>query len=192
MSAACAVVVDHPWLSLVAILVTAVLTVYLYQAIPKGNLPQDDIGLLNGTTEASADVSFAEMERLQKMAMDVLAKDPDVANVGSFIGSNTQAAPSNQGRLYVALKPSDERRSSSFEVIDRLRPQFAKIPGLGVFLVPSQDLRTGGRLSKAQYQYTVSDSDVRELEEWTPKILERLQQAAATRRCVDGFASRAG
>ena len=116
------------------------------------------------------------MERLQKMAMDVLAKDPDVANVGSFIGSNNQAAPSNQGRLYVSLKPSDERRSSSFQVIDRLRPEFAKIPGLGVFLVPSQDLRTGGRLSKAMYQYTVSDSDVRELDEWTPKILERLQQ----------------
>ena len=169
-------VVDHPWFSLVAILVTIVVTVILYTTIPKGNLPQDDIGLLNGTTEASADVSFAEMVRLQKMAMDVLARDPDVANVGSFIGSNNQAYASNQGRLYVALKPSDQRRASSFQVIDRLRPQFAKIPGLGVFLVPSQDLRTGGRQSKALYQFTISDSEVRELDEWAPKILERLQQ----------------
>ena len=167
-------VVDHPWFSLVAILVTATLTVYLYQSIPKGNLPQDDIGLLNGTTEASADVSFAEMERLQKQAMDVLAADPDVANVGSFIGSTNQAAPSNQGRLYVALKPSDQRRSSSFQVIDRLRPEFGKIPGLGVFLMPSQDLRTGGRQSKSQYQFTVSDTQFSELDEWLPKILERL------------------
>jgi multidrug efflux pump len=169
-------VVDHPWVSLVAIVATVVVTIVLYSTIPKGNLPQDDIGLLNGTTEASADVSFAEMERLQKQAMDVLANDPDVANVGSFIGSNNQAYASNQGRLYVALKPSDQRRSSSFQVIDRLRPQFAKIPGLGVFLVPSQDLRTGGRQSKALYQFTISDSDVRELDEWTPKILQRLRQ----------------
>ncbi len=169
-------VVDHPWFSLIAILVTATLTVYLYQSIPKGNLPQDDIGLLNGTTEASADVSFAEMERLQKQAMDVLAADPDIANVGSFIGSTNQAAPSNQGRLYVALKPSDQRRSTSFQVIDRLRPEFAKIPGLSVFLMPSQDLRTGGRQSKAQFQFTVSDTQFPELDEWLPKILERLQK----------------
>ena len=181
--------VDHPWLSLGAILVTVVLTVVLYSTIPKGNLPQDDIGLLNGTTEASADVSFAEMERLQKMAMNVLANDPDVANVGSFIGSNNQAYASNQGRLYVALKPSDERRSSSFQVIDRLRPEFAKIPGLGVFLVPSQDLRTTGRQSKALYQYTVSDSDVRELDEWMPKISRTSATTAATRGCFDGFAA---
>jgi multidrug efflux pump len=169
-------VVDHPWLSLIAILVTVVVTVVLYMTIPKGNLPQDDIGLLNGTTEASADVSFAEMERLQKRAMDVLAADPDVANVGSFIGSSNQPFPTNQGRLYVALKPSDQRRSSSFQVMDRLRPQFAKIPGLGVFLMPSQDLRTSSRQSKAQYQFTVSDTQFSELEEWFPKILERLQK----------------
>ncbi|MGA8172485.1 MAG: efflux RND transporter permease subunit [Methylocystis sp.] len=169
-------VVDHPWVSLLVILATLVMTVGLYTTIPKGNLPQDDIGLLNGTTEASADVSFAEMERLQKRAMEVLANDPDVANVGSFIGSNNQAYASNQGRLYVALKPSEERRSSSFQVMDRLRPEFAKIAGLGVFLVPSQDLRTGGRQSKAQYQFTVSDSDPNELEEWFPKILDRLKQ----------------
>ncbi len=168
-------VIDHPWLSLVVIVVTAGWTVHLYQTIPKGNMPQDDIGLLNGTTEASADVSFAEMVRLQKMAMDVLSKDPDVLNVGSFIGSSgSQAFSSNQGRLYVALKPSDQRKSSSFQVMDRLRPEFAKIPGLGVFLQPSQDLRTGGRTSKAQYQYTLSDISYPELTDWLPKILQRL------------------
>ena len=83
--------IDHPWLSLIAIMAAIGGTVYLYGAIPKGSLPQDDIGLLNGTTEASADVSFAEMSRLQRLAMDVLAKDPAVANVGSFIGSSNQA-----------------------------------------------------------------------------------------------------
>ena len=168
-------VVDHPWLSLVAILLTLTWTVHLYQTIPKGALPQDDIGLLNGTTEAAADVSFDEMVRLQKLAMKVLDEDPDVQDVASFIGSGNLSASSNQGRIFVALKPVNERRSSSFEVINRLRPKFANIPGLSVTMVPSQDLRSGGRLSKAQYQFTLSDASLSELNEWTPKVLERLQ-----------------
>jgi multidrug efflux pump len=167
--------VDHPWLTLVVILLTASWTVYLYTAIPKGDLPQDDIGLINGTTEAAADVSFDEMVRLQKLAMDVLARDPDVQEIGSFIGSANLTAAGNQGRLFVALKPSGERKSSSFEVIDRLRPEFAKIPGLAVTMVPSQDLRTGARVSKAKYQYSLSDPSIDELNEWWPKVLERLQ-----------------
>ncbi len=168
-------VVDHPWSSLVAILLTAAWTVHLYQTIPKGALPQDDIGLINGTTEAAADVSFDEMARLQKLAMKVLDEDPDVQEVGSFIGAGNLSSSSNQGRLFVALKPASERKSTSFEVINRLRPKFANIPGLSVTMVPSQDLRSGGRLSKAQYQFTLSDASLAELNEWTPKILERLQ-----------------
>ncbi len=168
--------VDHPWASLMLILVTAAWTVYLYQSIPKGSLPQDDIGLINGTTEASPDVSFDEMVRLQKLAMKVLSNDPDVETVGSFIGSANLSASSNQGRLFVALKPSDQRHSSSFQVINRLRPQFAEIPGLSVIMQPSQDLRAGGRQSKAQYQYTLSDPSLSELDEWYPKILARLQK----------------
>jgi len=168
-------VIDHPWLTLVAIVVTLGLTVYLYRTIPKGNLPQDDIGLINGTTEASADVSFEAMTKLQKQAVDVLLADPDVANIGSFIGSGNLTASVNQGRLFVALKPAGERASSSFQVIARLRKQFATIPGLSVFMVPSQDLRSGGRQSKAQYQFTLSGSSLQQLEEWTPKVLAKLQ-----------------
>jgi multidrug efflux pump len=169
-------VVDHPWLTLLVILVTVVWTVQLYRTIPKGNLPQDDIGLINGTTEASADVSFTEMLRLQKLANDVLLADPDVANVGSFIGAGGLTASGNQGRLFVALKPSGERKASSPEVIARLRKQFAKIAGLSVFLVPSQDLRSGGRVSKSQYQFTLSDASLDELEEWRGKFIARLKQ----------------
>ncbi len=168
--------IDHPWLSLIAIVVTAAWTVYLYQTIPKGNLPQDDIGLINGTTEASPDVSFDEMVRLQRLAMEVLEKDPDVENIGSFIGSANLTASSNQGRLFVSLKPSDQRRSSSFDVINRLRPQFAKIPGLSVTMQPSQDLRSGGRQSKALYQFTLSDPDLAELDVAYPTIVETLQK----------------
>jgi multidrug efflux pump len=169
-------VVNHPWLTLAVILVTVAWTVQLYRTIPKGNLPQDDIGLINGTTEAASDVSFAEMARLQKLASEALLRDPDVANVGSFIGATGLTTAGNQGRLFVALKPANERTSSSKDVIARLRPQFAKIAGLSVFMQPSQDLRNGGRSSKSQYQFTLSDASLEELEEWRVKFVERMKQ----------------
>ena len=171
---------DAPWLVLFAgILPTVVATIFLFVYIPKGGLPQDDIGLLNGTTEAAADVSFDEMARLQKQAMEVLSNDPDVQDVGSFIGSGNLTAASNQGRLFVALKPASQRTTSSFDVINRLRPKFAKILGLEVTMVPSQDLRAGGRLSKAQFQYTLSDASLDELNEWYPQVLDRLRKLPA-------------
>ncbi|KAF2990678.1 efflux RND transporter permease subunit [Methylocystis sp. MJC1] len=169
-------VVDHPWITLVVILVSVLWTVQLYRTIPKGNLPQDDIGLINGTSEAAPDVSFEEMVRLQRQVNDALMNDPDVANVGSFIGANSLTASGNQGRVFVALKPISERKSSSREVIDRLRKSFAKIAGVSVFMVPSQDLRSGGRVSKAQYQFTLSDASLDELEEWRVKVLDRLKR----------------
>ncbi|MGJ0425429.1 efflux RND transporter permease subunit [Methylocystis sp.] len=170
-------VIDHPWATLIVVVVSIAWTVRLYETIPKGTLPQDDIGLINGTTEASGDVSFAEMARLQRLASETLLADPDVVNVGSFIGASNLTASMNQGRLFVALKPADERRASSKEVIARLRGQFAKIPGLSVFMVPSQDLRSGGRLSKAQYQFTLSSPSIEILETWRDKVLERLKKA---------------
>lgn len=170
-------VVDHPWITLVIIVVTVMWTVYLYQAIPKGNLPQDDIGLINGTTEAAPDVSFAEMSRLQRQASDVLLADPDVVNVGSFIGASGLTASGNQGRLFVSLKPAAERAATSMQVIARLRKEFAKIAGLSVYMTPSQDLRAGGRQSKSQFQFTLSDASIDELNEWRGKVMERLKRA---------------
>lgn len=170
-------VIDHPWATLIVVIISVAWTVRLYETIPKGTLPQDDIGLINGTTEASGDVSFTEMARLQRRASDVLLADPDVANVGSFIGGSYMAYSMNQGRLYVALKPAGERGASSMEVIARLRGQFAKIPGLGVFLVPTQDLRQGGRMSKSRYQFTLSSPSIEILEKWRDKVLERLRKA---------------
>jgi multidrug efflux pump len=168
-------VVDHPWMTLIVVLATVAATIQLYRTIPKGNLPQDDIGLINGTTEAAADVSFAEMSRLQRSASDTLLLDPDVADVGSFIGATGLTSSQNQGRLFVALKPASQRKSNSREVIARLRPEFAKIAGLSVFMQPSQDIRNGGRTSKAQYQFTLSDASIEELEEWRGKIVAHLK-----------------
>jgi multidrug efflux pump len=169
-------VVDHPWATLGVIVLTIGWTVHLYASVPKGNLPQDDIGLLNGTTEASADISFGDMVALQKKAAAIAAADPDVVNVGSFIGGSNQSMSGNQGRLFLALKPATERKASSFEVLARLRQAFGKIAGLSVYMTPSQDLRSGGRQSKAQYQFTITASTVDDLEEWTPKLLARLQR----------------
>jgi multidrug efflux pump len=169
-------VVDHPWITLVVILGTIAWTVQLYRTIPKGNLPQDDIGLINGTTEASPDVSFIEMTRLQRRVSDTLLADPDVLNVGSFIGAGSLTASGNQGRLFVMLKPIGERSASSKEVINRLRKEFAKIAGVNVFMVPSQDLRSGGRVSKSQYQFTLSDASLEELEEWREKIAAAMKK----------------
>ena len=167
--------IDHPWLSLIAVVASVGLTIFMFKAIPKGSLPQDDIGLINGTAEAAPDVSFAEMLRLQKQVSEVLIADPAVLHVGAFIGAANLTASTNQGRLFVALKPMEERKMSSFEVIHRLRRSFGKIPGISVSLRPSQDLRSGGRDSKAQYQYTLSDMSLDELDEWHDKILKRLE-----------------
>jgi len=169
-------VIDHPWATLVVIVLTIGWTVHLYASVPKGNLPQDDIGLLNGVTEASANISFTDMVALQKKAAAIAAADPDVVNVGSFIGGSNMTMSGNQGRLYLALKPADERKASSFEVLARLRNEFGKIAGLGVYMSPSQDLRSGGRQSKAQYQFTITAASIDELEAWTPKLLGRLQR----------------
>ncbi|WP_159728027.1 efflux RND transporter permease subunit [Methylosinus sp. Ce-a6] len=169
-------VVDHPWAALVAIVLTIGWTVHLYGSIPKGNLPQDDIGLLNGATEASADISFTDMVALQKKAAAIAAADPDVVNVGSFVGASNMSMSGNQGRLFLALKPANERKASSFEVLARLRKEFAKIAGFSVFMAPSQDLRSGGRQSKAQFQFTLTATSVDDLEEWAPKLLARLRR----------------
>jgi multidrug efflux pump subunit AcrB len=170
-------VVDHPWVTLLVIVLTIGWTIELYRTIPKGNLPQDDTGLLNGSTQAAGDVSFSEMVRLQKAAVAVAVEDPDVASVDSFIGPGRPGSSFNQGRLYIALKPAGERKATSFEVIARLRKSFARIAGLGVFLYPFQDVRMGGRASKSQFQFTLTSSAVDELTEWTPKLLERLRHA---------------
>ncbi|MBY6241177.1 efflux RND transporter permease subunit [Methylosinus sp. Sm6] len=170
-------VVDHPWITLVAIVLTIAATVQLYRTIPKGNLPQDDVGFLNGAAQAAPDVSFSEMSRLQKAVVAAAKEDPDVMNVASFIGPGRPGSPSNEGRLFVALKPIGERHSSSLEVMARLRKSFARIAGIEVFLFPAQDVSVGGRPSKAQYQFTLTAGSVQELAEWTPKLIERLRRA---------------
>jgi multidrug efflux pump len=169
-------VIAHRSLALVTFVATVALTVYLYIVTPKGYFPQDDTGLIFGGTQASTDISFASMERMQLMAMDIVLADPAVAGLGSSVGASGFNASVNNGRLFISLKPLDQRNNVSTQtVIARLRAKLSNIPGMRVFLVPSQDLRVGGRQSNSQYQFTLWSPDIDQLQAWVPKVLERVR-----------------
>ncbi|WP_319799657.1 efflux RND transporter permease subunit [Lichenihabitans sp. PAMC28606] len=167
------VTLRHPWLMVLVMLATIGLTVVLFGTTPKGFFPQDDAGLIMGMTEASADSSFTAMSALQQELADRVEKDPAVDGVGSFIGGGRGSG--NQGSLFISLKPADQREPIT-EVIDRLRRKVAHVAGISLFMVPVQDLRAGARQGKAQYQFTLWDSNLAELVEWQPKVLARMKQ----------------
>ena len=171
-------VLDHKRATLATFLITLAATVMLYIEIPKGFFPQQDTGIISGLTDAPQDISFDEMVRREHAVLDVVGRDPDVASYGTGIGGNR---PINTGFVILGLKPLSERKSSADEVITRLRPQLAKVPGIQLFLQASQDLNVGGRTSRTQYQYTVQDSDINELNEWAPKLLEVLKKLPSLR-----------
>jgi HAE1 family hydrophobic/amphiphilic exporter-1 len=171
-------VLDHKRATLVTFLITLAATVALYIEIPKGFFPQQDTGIISGLTDAPQDISFDEMVRRQHEVFDVVGRDPDIASYGTGIGGNR---PINTGFVILGLKPLGERKSSADEVITRLRPQLAKVPGIQLFLQASQDLNVGGRTSRTQYQYTVQDSDINELNEWAPKLLDVLKKLPTLR-----------
>ncbi|HMH89213.1 MAG TPA: multidrug efflux RND transporter permease subunit [Steroidobacteraceae bacterium] len=171
-------VLDHKRATLVTFLITLAATVMLYIEIPKGFFPQQDTGIISGLTDAPQDISFEEMVRRQHAVFDVVERDPDIASYGTGIGGNR---PINTGFVILGLKPLSERKSSADEIITRLRPQLAKVPGIQLFLQASQDLNVGGRTSRTQYQYTVQDADINELNEWAPKLLEVLKKQPTLR-----------
>ncbi len=164
---------DHRRTTLLTFVITAALTVVLYIYIPKGFFPQQDTGIISGLSDAPQDISFQEMVRRNHLITNVLEKDPDIATYGTSVGGNR---PVNNGWFIIGLKPRDQRDSSADQIINRLRPQLAKVPGATLFLQASQDLNIGGRSSRTQYQYTLQDANIAELNEWAPKMLERLQK----------------
>jgi len=169
------VVLRHQFLTLLTFMATVVLTAYLFIVIPKGFFPQQDTGLITGISEAAQDISFAEMKKRQEALGDVVAADPAVATVAMAIGASGSTSSTNNGRMYITLKPKDERDASAFQVIARLRPQLEKIEGAKLFLQASQDVNVGGRASRTQFQYTLQDANIDELNAWAPKVLAKLQ-----------------
>ena len=152
---------------------TVALSVYLFVIIPKGFFPQQDVGLISGITEGGQDISFAEMSRLQAQIGGIIQKDPAVASIAMAVGGGGNAL--NNGRMFITLKPRDERDVSAQQIIARLRPQFDKLEGARVFLQAAQDVRLGGRATRTQFEYTLQDPDLAELNAWAPKILEKLK-----------------
>ena len=169
-------VIRHQRIMLGVMLGTVGLTIWLYGVVPKGLFPPQDIGLIMGTTEARSDVSFKAMAERQQKAIRIVMSDPAVATVGSFIGAGGPIATSNQGRMFITLKPVHDRDATPDEVVNRLRPKLARVEGFSVFLQAAQDIRVGGRSGKGQYQFVLWDESLEELREWAPRYIERLKK----------------
>jgi hydrophobe/amphiphile efflux-1 (HAE1) family protein len=172
-----AVALRHPVIMLLVTLLTVALTVNLYVKTPKGYFPQDDTGLIFGSTRASPDISFEAMNRLQTEALERILADAAVANVGSSVGASGFNASVNQGRMFIALKPLDERDGmTTARVVERLRRSLSRIGGISVYLSPARDIRTGARQSNSDYQFTLWSTDIGELYSWLPKVVDRVKQ----------------
>ncbi|HEX9119859.1 MAG TPA: efflux RND transporter permease subunit, partial [Terriglobales bacterium] len=164
-------VLRHSALMLAVMLATMAFAVYLYIIVPKGFFPQQDTGRLMGSIQASQDISFVSLRQKQQQFSDIVLSDPAVDTVGAFTGGGAR----NTARFFIQLKPLRQRKASADQVIGRLRAKLGRIPGAALFLQPVQDVRVGGRMSNAQYQYTLQDADLSELNEWAPRLLQRLR-----------------
>ena len=166
-------VLDHPTLTLVVLFVTIALNVVLIYRIPKGFFPTVDTGSISGSVRGPQDASFAAMNDSIQQIGRVIKNDPAVENVIAFTGGG---GATNNGSLYIALKPLAERKVSATEIINRLRPQLNRLPVASAFLQPVQDLRIGGRSSNAMYQYTIQSDTVQDLSKWGPIMLAQMKR----------------
>jgi HAE1 family hydrophobic/amphiphilic exporter-1 len=159
--------------TLVVFFITLGLSVYLFMLIPKGFFPQQDNGLITATSEAAQDISFADMKRHQEELGKIVMADPDVASVAMAIGGSGRAG--NNGNLFITLKPRNERGASAQQIIARLRPKLEKVEGARLFMQAAQDVRLGGRPTRTQFEFTLQDANLEELNEWAPKVLGKMQ-----------------
>jgi hydrophobe/amphiphile efflux-1 (HAE1) family protein len=168
------IVLRHRFITLMTMLGTIALTGYLYVLIPKGFFPQQDTGLIIGLSEAAQDISFQAMTERQQALLNAIMRDPAVASVGAGVGAGGGNTTVNNGRVYIALKPQNQRGSMD-QVLARLRTNLANIQGITLYMQPAQDITIGGRLSKTQYQYTLDDADPGELNHWAALFLDRIK-----------------
>jgi HAE1 family hydrophobic/amphiphilic exporter-1 len=154
-------------------------TVVLFVVVPKGFIPSEDTGQIFGTTEAAEGTAFDAMVAKQRAAAAILAADPDIEDFMSTVAGGGGGGSTNQGRLFINLKPRSERRRSADEIIRDLNPRLAQVPGLRVYLNNPPAINIGGRVSKSQYQFTLQGSDIEGLYEGSNELLERLQELPA-------------
>ena len=168
-------VLRHQRATMVVTFATLVATLILYVVAPKGFLPLQDTSSITAVTEAGAEVSFAEMQKLQTQAADAIKADPDVTGVVSVIGAGSVNATTNVGRLVMSLKPRDARRDDVSQVIVRLKERVASIPGMTIYFQPVQDVQISTQSSRSQYQYTLTGTDAAEVSLWARKLVAELR-----------------
>jgi multidrug efflux pump len=165
-------VLDHQPLTLMVALGTLALSIFLFTVVPKGFFPQQDTGRLMGAVQADQDTSFQAMHDRLAQLVAAIDKDPAVDNVIAFTGGN---GATNTANMFIALKPLSERKINADLVIGRIRREVSHIAGVNLYLQAVQDLRIGGRMSNAQYQFTIQSDDLKELNQWAPKVLKKLR-----------------
>jgi hydrophobe/amphiphile efflux-1 (HAE1) family protein len=165
----------HQFPALLSTLALIVLTGYLYVTIPKGFFPEQDTGFIFGQAEARQDISFPAMAKLTQDVVAVVRQDPAVSGVFAFTGASSYNPTENTARVFIQLKPHDEREPSS-QIIRRLRPKVAAIQGVKFFMQSGQDISIGGRLSRTLYQYTLMDTDLDELNHWAPLVEQAMKK----------------
>jgi HAE1 family hydrophobic/amphiphilic exporter-1 len=166
-------VLAHRFMTLLVFLATLALSVILFIYIPKGFFPQQDTGLITGISDMAEDISFRDLMDRQDALNKIVQADPAVDHVASSIGGSGNAL--NTGRMYVTLKPRNQRDVTADQIIRRLQPKLDQVQGAKLYLQAAQDVRVGGRASRTQYQYTLQDSDIDELNQWSPKVLAKLK-----------------
>jgi hydrophobe/amphiphile efflux-1 (HAE1) family protein len=170
-------VLRHQGFMLLVALGTLIGTVVLYVKVPKGFFPQQDTGVIFGNTDAAQDVSFATMAKMQYEVAKIVLADPAVDTIASFVGGGGGASTGNNGRMFITLKPLSERKDKADAVIARLRRKLAGVPGIALYLQPVQDIRVGGRLTRAQYQYSLQSTDLGALNYWAPRFVNELHHS---------------
>ncbi len=169
------IVLRFQTLTMLVAVATLIATVYLYVVVPKGFFPVQDTGVILGISEAPQSVSFEAMMQRQQALNRAILEDPAVESLSSFIGIDGTNTTVNSGRIQINLKPLEERHISASDIIRRLQPRLADIPGITLFMQPVQDLTVETRVSRTQYQYSLEDPDADELNEWAPKLVNKLQ-----------------
>jgi multidrug efflux pump len=170
------VVLRFQGLTLLVALGTLVLTIFLYIVIPKGFFPVQDTGVIQGISQAPASISFTAMTKAQQDLANIILQDPAVESLSSFIGADGTNTTLNSGRMSINLKPLDQRDLSASDVIRRLNNSLAQVNGIKLFMQPVQNITVDDRVSRTQYQYTLEDPDVNELDSWANRFVTRLQK----------------
>jgi multidrug efflux pump len=163
-------VLDHQAITLALLIITVCVNIYLYIVVPKGFFPDQDTGRLTGIVQASQNISFQALQEKNARFVKIIMADPAVDTVVGFTGGGG----GNTSRMFIALKPLNQRKASAMEVIARLRGKLASTPGASLYLQPVQDIRVGGRLSNAAIQYTLQGDNLKELNLWAPRLLRKL------------------